>query len=295
MQWRLLPAFVAHALSLPGLTPLVLPWLGVIASTAYVAVLIRRRCGDPRAILGGTLLYVSTSAVIAPLTLLGLNDAWVWLGLLSVAFGRSAWALPLACLLCPWVDERFLIGFPLAWLVARIDRREPVLSRAALGAAWLVPYLSIRLIMPQLNSAAGAAESGFLTYVLQSFPSVAPLVPLGWWFGLRAAWAGVAFAAYRCPPAYRAIGACALLVTIGVTAVLAHDLSRSIAIVLPVALLGGFALIRDHPAHAPRVLLFAGSIGLLLPAAHVIYHTIQPISPFPFELIRVLRSNTQTL
>lgn len=293
MQWRLLPPLVAHALHLPGRTPLALPWLGAVIAIAYVAVLFRRRCADPRAALGGTLTFVSTSAINVPFGLLGLNDAWIWLGLLAVAFGRAAWAAPLACLLCPWVDERFVIGFPLAWLIARIDRREPILSRALLVALWLVPYLSLRLILPQLNPAISAAQSGFLIYVLQSFPTIAPLIPLGWWFGLRAAWAGVAFAVFRCPPPYRLIGALTLFVTVGVTAVLAHDLSRSIAIIIPLSLLGGFELIRHHPTHAPRVLLAIGCISLLLPAAHVIYHTIQPISPFPVELIRVLRPITQ--
>ena len=73
MQWRLLPPLVAHMLHLPGRTPLVLPWLGALIATAYVAVLFRRRCDDSRAILGGTLAFVSTSAVLVPFGLLGLT------------------------------------------------------------------------------------------------------------------------------------------------------------------------------------------------------------------------------
>ena len=291
MQWRLLPPLVAHMLHLPGRTPLVLPWLGALIATAYVAVLFRRRCDDSRAILGGTLAFVSTSAVLVPFGLLGLNDAWVWFGLLVVAFSRSFWSGPLACLLCPWVDERFLIGYPLVWLIARIDRREPLLSRAVLGSFWLLPYLLLRLTLPLLDPTAGATQSGFLAYVFQSFPVVAPFVHIGWWFGLRGAWAGVAFACYTCPAPYRFLGALTLALTLAATSILAHDLSRSVAIIVPVAILGAFEFIRRHPRPSPRVLLVTGIVCLVLPAAHVIYTGIQPIRPLPIELFTLLRSH----
>ncbi len=294
MQWRLLPALAAHTLRLPGYVPLVLPWLGAVVASAYVAVLFRRRCADQRVILGGTLVFVSTSAVIVPFGLLGLNDAWVWLGLLAVAFGRARWALPVACLLCPWVDERFIIGFPLAWCVARIDLSEPIFSRALLDGIWLFPYAALRLYLSHLGVGVAGAQAGFLSYVLSSFPGIAPLIPLGWWFGLRAAWVGVGFALFSCPARYRVFGGLTLLATLSVTAVLAHDLSRSIAILVPLVLLGGFTFIRLHLGLAPRVLLLTGIVGLLLPAAHVIYHTIQPISPLPIETIRVLRPTSKS-
>ncbi len=292
MHWRLLPPLVAHTLHLPGRSPLALPWLGAIAAIAYIAVLIRRRCDDPRAILGGTLTFASTSAVLVPFGLLGLNDAWVWLGLFSVAFGRARWALPLACLLCPWVDERFIIGFPLAWIVARIDRREPIYSRELLSVLWLLPYIALRLGLPRSEAGANGTTSGFLAYVLASFGTIVPLIPLGWWFGLRAAWAGVAYALWTCPRGFRLVATLVLCGTLLATAVLAHDISRSIAIILPVALLGGFEFLRRQPSLAPRVFVTVGLVSLLLPAAHVIYRTIQPISPLPLELVRLLRSTT---
>jgi len=83
MHWRLLPPVVCHALRLPDNTPLALPWLGIVAATAYVAVLLRRRMDDGRFVLGGTLLFATTSAVLVPVGWLGMNDAWVWLGLLA--------------------------------------------------------------------------------------------------------------------------------------------------------------------------------------------------------------------
>jgi hypothetical protein len=47
MLWRLLPPLAAHALHLPGNTPLIIPWLGLLAATGYVAVLLRLNCDDP--------------------------------------------------------------------------------------------------------------------------------------------------------------------------------------------------------------------------------------------------------
>lgn len=289
MLWRLLPPFVAHMLHLPGRTPLALPWLGVVAATVYAAVLLRRRLDDLRFVFGGTLLFATTSAVLVPVGWLGMNDAWVWLGLLAVAFGRAHWALPLACLLCPWVDERFIIGFPLAWLVARFDRNEPVLSRAVLSGLWLVPYAAIRLGLSRQDAATGAVTAGFLQGQLQDSLKLLPLVPLGWWMGLRAAWLAAGFALWNWPRPRAAFAGAVLLGTLAVSVLLASDLSRSVAIVSPLVLAGCFALARRDPLRAPAWLLALGVINLLIPAAHLTYVHIDPISPLPLELIRLLR------
>jgi hypothetical protein len=289
MQWRLLPPLVCHALHLPGATPLVLPWLGIIAATAYVAVLFRRRLDDWRFVSGGTLLFATTSAVLVPVGWLGMNDAWVWLGLLAVAFGRARWALPLACLLCPWIDERFLIGYPLAWLVGCFDRNAGWKWSALLDGLWLLPYGALRLWLGRNDQAASGATHEFLAYSLQQTLVVLPLAPLGWWMGLRAAWLAVAYAGWTTPPGRRLLGAVTLLATAGVCVVLASDLSRSIAIIMPAVLLGCFEYARRTPASAPQVLLALGVANLLIPAAHVTYVHIDPINPLPIEIIRFLR------
>ena len=289
MLWRLLPPLVAHACALPGKTPLALPWLGVIACLVYVAVLFRRRLPDPRYVYGGTLLFATTSAVLVPVGWFGINDAWIWLGLLAVSFGESAWALPLACLLCPWVDERFIIGFPLAWIVRRLGRNEPIFSRASLAWLWLLPYIAVRLALSRLYPTHGAEWSFFWFLLLHHAASVAPTAPLGWWMGLRAAWAALAYSAWVTPPGRRLLAAATFAATVGAALVVASDLSRTIAMVLPAALWGCFELARRAPTLAPRVLLVAGLVNLAIPAAHVVYTKIDPISPLPIELFRVLR------
>ncbi len=119
-----------------------------------------------------------------------------------------------------------------------------------------------------------------------------PFVPLGWWMGLRAAWAAVAYACWITPPGRRLLGAmrASLYRNVAFRFILASDLSRSIAIIMPVVFLGCFEFARRSPAGAPRMLLILGTVNLLLPAAHVTYTHIDPINPLPIELIRFLRS-----
>ncbi|MBC7365665.1 MAG: hypothetical protein H7343_02445 [Undibacterium sp.] len=285
MRWRLLPPLVAKACGLTGQAPLILPWIGVIAATAYVAILFRRRLNDVRWVFGGTLLFASTSAVLVPCHWLGLNDGWIWLGLLAVAFGSAPWALPAACLLCPWIDERFIIAFPLAWVVSRSDRGEAWFSSRLRQGLWLVPYAATRLILSGQEPEATTAN--FLTTTLPASVSWLPMAPLAWWMGLRAAWLPVAYAGATTHPRLRLIGFLALGSTLLVNAVLAVDLSRSVAAICPVLLLGCWAYARDNPATAPRRLLLLALANLLVPAAHVVHAKIDVIQPLPIEIIRL--------
>lgn len=288
MQWRLLPPLVAHGLGLTGRTPLVVPWAGVLALLGYVAALHAQRLPDSRFVFGGTLLVATTSAVLVPVGWLGINDAWVWLGLLVVAYGRAPWAWPLACLLCPWVDERFLIGLPLAWVVRCLDRETPLLSRQLLPAVWLLPYAVLRLSFGG-NPATNSASHQFLAQQWRTAIVFVPMAPLGWWMGLRTGWLSVAYAAYAPAKGRRWIAGLVLTGTLGLSFFLASDLSRSTAIVLPAILLGAFALARRMPDQAPRLMLGAGIGNLLIPAAHIILTHIDPINPLPVELYRLLR------
>lgn len=289
MQWRLLPPLVAHFLHLPGLTPLALPWLGILVTTTYTAVLCRRRLDDWRFVAGGTLLFATTSAVLVPVGWLGMNDAWVWLGLFAVAFGRSRWALPIACLLAPWVDERFVIGFPLAWLVGKAERAEAWRGSDLRHCLWLLPYAVVRLALELRDPVAAAATRGFLGSHLSDATRLVPIAPLGWWMGLRAAWVPLIYAGWIAAPGSRLRGGALVIATAGVSLVLAADISRSIAILMPAVLLGCFLHARRAPEQAPRALLILGLINLALPAAHIVHLKIDPIHPLPIEILRLFR------
>lgn len=289
MYWRLLPPLVAHTLRLPGNAPFALSWLGALAAATYVAVLLRRRRDDWRYVMGGTLLFATTSAVLVPVGWLGLNDGWVWLGLLSVAFAPGPWALPLACLLAPWVDERFIIGFPLAWLVQHADRNRPISWRSFTVWAWLLPYVALRLWLSSRDAVAAQAGRAIMAGAPAVALAVLPFAPLGWWMGLRAGWVAVGYGSATLPGSWRWILPTAAIATAGVMLALAGDVSRSIAILTPFMLLGCFLYAQRHPASAPRALLTLGVVNLLIPAMHVVAPHYDRIDSIPVELFRLLR------
>lgn len=290
MLWRTLPPLVCHTLGLRGWGALALPWAGVLAATSFVALVLRRRTSDWRSVAGATLLFTTTSAIIVPTNWLGLNDAWVWLGLLAVAFANSRAAIVAACLLCPWIDERFVIGFPLAWFVRVADRRDTAWTAMAWKWALLAPYLLIRLYLTRLHPELGTTGRSFVTEQFRALTVLIPLVPLGWWFGLRIAWAAIAFAIVNQPKApTRYLLAAGVLGTGAVSVALASDLSRSIAILFPVALLGCIQLLKRLPEAAPRILLAAGVLNLVIPTAHLTYNKVDPINMLPVELYRYFR------
>ncbi len=284
MRWRLLPPLVCHTLGLRGLPALAVPWLGVLAATGYVVLLLRRRLDDPRFLFGGALLFATTSAVIVATTWLGMNDAWVWLGLLVVAFGRAPVAIAAAALLGPWIDERFLFGFPLAWLVRCLDRNEPVFSRATLQALWLLPYVALRAA-----SGGDAAATAFLRASMGEAAARAPLAPLGWWMALRAGWVPVAYGLWCLSPRPRMLAGALIAALLIVSVCLASDLSRSAAIIVPFMLWGCFVYARRNPAAAPRALLVLGLANLAIPAAHVVLNKVDVINPLVVEVARLWR------
>lgn len=284
MLWRLLPPVVAHTLGLRGYAAFALPWLGIVVVTAYIVILARRRNENPRFVYGTTLLFTASSAVLPPAHWLGLNDAWAWLGLLAVGFGQARWALPVAVLVVPWVDERFIIGLPLAILVRALDRGEPLGFALLRPVLWLLPYLATRLAFSGDSSVAEPTRD-FLRYHFQQMAVIAPWAPLGWWMAWRAAWLPIAYAIRRAP-GWLAPGVAGTLL---LCMALAADLSRSAAVLAPVMLLGVFDYARRDPVAAVRFVLLVALLNLLIPAAHITFTKFDLINPLPFELLRLVR------
>jgi hypothetical protein len=278
--WRLLPALICHILGLRGWGALCLPWLGAICATFYVARLHANRLSEIRFVCGGTLLFATTAAVLVPVGWLGLNDGWMWLGLLAVAFADSGWTILVACVLCPWVDERFIIALPLAMVVRHIDRQAGVGRCISAALPGLVLYAGIRLTF---SAAVAGPTNHYLTEQLASIPVFIAWVPLGWWMGLRVAWLPVA-GAVRSRPWLLGGGAFA---TIGICLLLATDLSRSTAMLSPLMLLGVFQFAATRPDIAPRFVLRAGVANLLIPAAHITFTKFDRIDNLALELLRL--------
>lgn len=289
MRWRLLPPLTARVLGLHDGGVLLLPWLGVAAFAWFVAARLRRERDDWRFVVGGTLLLTTSSACLVPIGWLGLNDAWVWLGLCVVAFSSRSLPLVLSCLLCPWVDERFIIGFPLAFLV-RLEVQSAWSGgwRALVPCLWLLPYAAARLSLGRVLGFP-PADSSFLANCLRLFPQELPFLPLGLWMAWRAGWASVVFALLELDWRRRWLLGAAAAGTVLVSAFLAADLSRSMAILAPLVLLGILRFSARHPALAARVLGWAGVVALLIPAVHVVLNKLMPIDSLPIEVLRYWR------
>jgi hypothetical protein len=286
MRWRPAPPLVAHTLGLSGPSAFVVPWLGVFGLTAYCLQLLWNRTGNGAYAVAATLTLATTSGWLAPLHWLGLNDAWVWLGLLVVAFSPSTWRIGLAVLLCTWCDERFIIGLPLAWTV-RWGGKDPMNRRNLLTVAGaLLPYVVVRLGFGG-SPWAGETERHFIASHLLMSREWIGFAPLGWWMGLRAAWVPLVYELTQVTARARLGLLAVLAATAGVTVVLAADLSRSAAIVLPVAMAGLIRHGTQTPATvATRHARWLALIGLLLPAVHVVARKLDPVENIAIELLR---------
>lgn len=118
LQWRLLPPLVAHWLGLRGWGAFILSWTGVVALLGYAVTAALTRLPRRVDALFVGILVGTTAAVFTPTAWIGLNDGWLWLAVLAATFGRSRRVWAAACLLGPWIDERFIVGLPLI-VVAR--------------------------------------------------------------------------------------------------------------------------------------------------------------------------------
>ena len=121
INWRLLFPFVGHYLHLSRPVFLALPALGCLFVLGYVAHLVRRESGGWWVAFAAAALSGTTSWFFVSTGWLAYFDSWYVLGLLIAAFGRSKIATGLACLLTPWVDERFVLTLPLLLVIRGIS------------------------------------------------------------------------------------------------------------------------------------------------------------------------------
>jgi hypothetical protein len=225
-----------------------------------------------------TLALSLTSGVMVPLDWLGLNDAWAWLGITLVTVGRSRWTLVLPGLLTPWVDERYLIALPLAvlartWLAT--DGMAPTwaMLRPPLRTALLatLPYLLLRA---SLSFFVSDGTGNLALWTWQEAGRWLPHVPRGWWVGARTvwlfplAWVFISLRASRSTISWLPFAA--VLGTLGVTALIACDLSRSSAVAWPAFLAGAVVVQRTSPRLAAWLLPAVLVANTLLPGGHAV-------------------------
>lgn len=279
IQWRLLFPVIGRVLALPSAAIFALAHLGSLLVLAYLITLLRRASFTWADTAFATVTLGAASWFFTATGWLGYFDSWLALALLVVAFAPARWPIWTACLLAPWIDERFVIAAPLAFFCRALF--QPTKSREFLPATLLVFFLVIRLGVLPHYSAAGATVSGYFggkDYLNAPLSRLA----LGVWEGLRGGWmfALLALLSLRGPPRiYLGLAALALL-TVGLAT--AQDYSRSLTMIFPVAVLG--ILLTPATTWRPLLLRLTAGAALLLPAHHVMNDRVIPIFYLRHEL-----------
>jgi hypothetical protein len=205
-------------------------------------------------------------------------DSWYVLGLLVATFSRSPFAAAAACLLSPWVDERFVLALPLVVLVRGIGAgmlehgvSKRFRSEGMLFFALTVPYCTLRLI-----ALATAQDLGSAAHLRDHLATVhhAGEVIDGLWSGLRALWVFVMAAPVLLVRRGRVVQAGLLMLLVAATAAasvsIATDLSRATSTVVPAAVLGIILSLRTGSRLVWMTLAAALAFNLLAPARHVV-------------------------
>jgi hypothetical protein len=295
IRWRLLPPLVAHGLGLTGPGALSIPGIGLVALFGYWVIVATRHLGDRLDALLLTILLGTTGGVLTVTAWLGVNDAWFLLGLVAVAGGRGWRSLVAACLLAPWIDERFLLGWPLA-LYCRwwLQERPAGFSRVVLaGSAALLPYVGLRAGCTWLSG--DNASQNFLHHAFADFPTYLPYVQLGWWMGFRLGWILVFFAFWGWWLTSGRTGfwmgvVCAAAGLLSVT-LLASDLTRSTGLLVPLLLAGAVTIRRKFtPEVGSGCLAGCTVLNLAVPCVLVVHSKTVLLWSLPVELFRLSRS-----
>lgn len=295
IQWRLLFPVLGHVLGLPTPVFFALSHLGILALLGFVVTLFRRRGLGFGESFAALLMLGAGSWFFTSMGWLGYFDAWLALGLLLVAFAQSTWPVWLACLWAPWVDERFVIAFPLALFCRHLlvgvfagkeARKLDLRREICLPVGLVLTYAVLRLGVLPSFSGTHAKLGGYLS---SQNNLKAPFSVMLWgvWEGLRAGWvlagAAVWFLWRRSQNLglFLALGALGLL---GVGLFSAQDFSRSMTMLLPLAVLGVLVLIDAAPAWRGRLLSVGAVAALALPAHHVMSDRVNPIYYLYHEL-----------
>lgn len=289
LQHRLLPVVVCKVLGLEGIEAFTLGWLGVmfLLSTSH-RLLITQKLPSGLAVCG-VFMVASTSAVVTALGWLGIMDGWWVAALLIVSFSPIQWQILMTCCLAPWIDERFLIGLPVAflckWLVDPANTQKIVKTGTWIFLG-LAPYLAWRVfsyVHYPSDESARFFSTEFLVWLR--------MAPHGWWMAYRLAWIPILLC-FWIPNASR-IKAPLLLGAVflsGSAAVItAADLSRSAMVICPLMLAGLILVYRAKPVETVKIAPWLTGANYLVPFMHVVYNKVEPVHPFLLEIVRLLK------
>jgi hypothetical protein len=299
IQWRLLFPIIGHVLHLSPALLFSLAYVGCWAALAFVLGRLRRAGWSWSHAAVAAVTLGAASWVFVSTGWLGYFDSWLALSLLIVAFADSRYAVWAAALWAPWIDERFIIALPLALLCRWIrqqtaatdgavaERRATVSGKLEYGVplALAALFLFVRLGLVSGKSAQNATLLGYFAG-RNYLDAPASRILLGIWDGLRAGWIFVMIAvlALRRAPLCAAALGIAIVLTAAAGLATAQDYSRSMTMLLPVAVLGALELPAFAAGGSVRWLGVAAAVALLLPAHHVMNDAVNPIRYLYHEL-----------
>jgi hypothetical protein len=296
MRWRFIPQILVFALGRSPAVALLIPWLGCWALLAFVHYTARSRAIGERDSLMLTLVIGATAPVLVSTGWLGINDAWVILGLCYLIFGGRRWLLVLACVACPLIDERFIFGVPYVIALRALPAAAPGKSMAWLKsvapqvALALLPFVLVREIGTAVRGGS-PADAGFMRDAIRDSRTYLAYAPVGLLMAIRIAVVPAApglVAEWR-----KRRGASGIVFGLAGGAVLigfllAADTMRTAGLLVPLLLWGTLATARAGTRVPWRWLALA---ALLLPAAQVTNTKIAPINSLPVEVWRLIRIN----
>ena len=286
VRWRLLIPAVGYYFQLPGGMTLGLAHVGCVAwllALVFVARAHARTPARPPYEAGCLALVAGASApFFTSMGWLGYYDSWLVLALLAVGFVPAQWVVLIACVAGPWIDERFVIGLPLALLVrwnVGEKRDQPLWrwlkSEAVLPCVVVSCYALVRLHLGGSGSSQTVREY-FHQFVIAPRVSVSDRL-LGAWAGLRFGWLLIGAAvvligltAATLPRIRAALLALAIVVTGLAGLYTALDLSRSMALLTPVIPLGWILASRTAAWQRFHLAPLLAVSSLLLPGQHVV-------------------------
>ena len=183
-------------------------------------------------------------------------DSWLVMGLVVVAFVPARWALAAACLLEPWIDERFVLALPTCFLVRAAAlqyvegrTRRSLIIDLGMAAGLTIPYVAMRLIF-------WSRGDEVTNFYLRTHAELLPVIEgyrylAGLWSGFRAGWILVVAAVYfyaRRAPWYWTLAFASSVVAMAVGGLfIAADMSRTMTVLVPVFLLAAQLWWSDAP------------------------------------------------
>lgn len=301
VRWRLFFPLIGHALGLPPVLVLLLSPAGAILVLTILIQRAHERGIDWLECDRLAIVFGASSWFFVATGWLGYFDSWLALSLLTVSFARRRALVVIVCLLAPWIDERFILGVPLAFLIRWVDTSAGSTSPPD-HCRWLVaeamlPVLAVALVAViriVLAGRGGSDDLGTYWHRVGFFHLPLTRLARGAWEGLRIGWflaaVAVVLSKRRGAPLGASLLAAGAIGTMVVGLVSANDLSRAGTLVLPIVPLGWVLARSTGSWRYWRLDWVLPGLTLAIPAQHVVSDFVMPVNSIVTE-VRALQES----